>query len=246
MLLAGGHPWSDRARIRAASLWGGDRSAVSGPAAAWWHGMLTSAPAEVELTVPRRSGLRAGRASGSAGGTWHLSTERRSTGCGWPRSRSPPWRPPSRCRTGRCSSTGRCSGTRIRRGLPGYCRNLGARGGAGIAVLLVAAADRADSAAERLMISIMRGAGAERLGARPPVRPVDDRLRVPGREAGRRGGRLAWRMDVDRFRADRHKGNALVRAGWDVLRFTWHDLQPAGLRARRDPHGPTRRATARP
>ena len=34
----------------------------------------------------------------------------------------------------------------------------------------------------------------------------------------------AWHMDVDRFRADRHKGNALVRARWDLLRFTWHDL----------------------
>lgn len=31
-------------------------------------------------------------------------------------------------------------------------------------------------------------------------------------------------MDVDRFRADRRKGNALVRAGWQLLRFTWHDL----------------------
>ena len=26
------------------------------------------------------------------------------------------------------------------------------------------------------------------------------------------------------FRADRHKSNALVRARWDLLRFTWHDL----------------------
>lgn len=34
----------------------------------------------------------------------------------------------------------------------------------------------------------------------------------------------AWHMDVERFRADRHKGNALVRAKWDLLRFTWHDL----------------------
>jgi len=34
----------------------------------------------------------------------------------------------------------------------------------------------------------------------------------------------AWHMGVDRFRADRHKGNALVRARWDLLRFTWHDL----------------------
>lgn len=34
----------------------------------------------------------------------------------------------------------------------------------------------------------------------------------------------AWHMDVERFRADRHEGNALVRAKWDLLRFTWHDL----------------------
>jgi hypothetical protein len=26
------------------------------------------------------------------------------------------------------------------------------------------------------------------------------------------------------FRADRRKQNALVRAGWDPSRFTWHEL----------------------
>ena len=45
VLLAGGHPWSDRARVRAAALWIGDRGVVSGPAAAWWHRMLADAPA---------------------------------------------------------------------------------------------------------------------------------------------------------------------------------------------------------
>ncbi|MGE3286718.1 MAG: hypothetical protein AB7J32_11545 [Pseudonocardia sp.] len=35
---------------------------------------------------------------------------------------------------------------------------------------------------------------------------------------------LAWQVDVDRFRADRRKLNALVAAGRLVLRFTWHDL----------------------
>jgi very-short-patch-repair endonuclease len=29
---------------------------------------------------------------------------------------------------------------------------------------------------------------------------------------------------VQRFRTDRFKGNALVGAGWTLLRFTWHDL----------------------
>lgn len=104
-----------------------------------------------------------------------------------------------------------------------YCRNLGARGGADIAVLLAAAADRADSAAERLMISILRGAslggwthghGFERWMIDFAFPAAKLAVEVDG-----------WaHMDVERFRADRHKGNALVRAGWDVLRFTWHDL----------------------
>ena len=34
----------------------------------------------------------------------------------------------------------------------------------------------------------------------------------------------AWHVDADRFRADRRKQNAFVRAGWDPLRFTWQDL----------------------
>ena len=46
----------------------------------------------------------------------------------------------------------------------------------------------------------------------------------PGRRVAVEIDGWAWHMDVDRFRADRHKGNALVRAGWDLLRFTWHGL----------------------
>jgi very-short-patch-repair endonuclease len=43
----------------------------------------------------------------------------------------------------------------------------------------------------------------------------------------------AWHVDAERFRNDRRKQNALVRAGWDPLRFTWHDLdgRPAAVLA---------------
>jgi very-short-patch-repair endonuclease len=34
----------------------------------------------------------------------------------------------------------------------------------------------------------------------------------------------AWHHDQERFRLDRNRQNALVLAGWTVLRFTWHDL----------------------
>ncbi|MHC8501945.1 hypothetical protein HF519_02310 [Pseudonocardia bannensis] len=43
-------------------------------------------------------------------------------------------------------------------------------------------------------------------------------------------GGWAWHVGAERFRAGRRKGNALVRGGWDLLRFTWHDL--AGERGR--------------
>ncbi|MDI1461929.1 DUF559 domain-containing protein [Catellatospora sp. KI3] len=35
----------------------------------------------------------------------------------------------------------------------------------------------------------------------------------------------AWHSAGDRFQHDRTRQNRLVRAGWTVLRFTWHDLR---------------------
>jgi very-short-patch-repair endonuclease len=35
---------------------------------------------------------------------------------------------------------------------------------------------------------------------------------------------MAYHVDVDRFRRDRSRQNALVTAGWTILRFTWADL----------------------
>jgi very-short-patch-repair endonuclease len=91
-------------------------------------------------------------------------------------------------------------------------------------VLLAAAADRADSAAERLMIAIMRGAALRGWvhGLQFDRWTVD--FAFPAARLAIEVDGWAWHVDVERFRADRHKGNALVRAGWDVLRFTWHDL----------------------
>jgi len=35
---------------------------------------------------------------------------------------------------------------------------------------------------------------------------------------------MAWHSSADRFQRDRSRQNALVNAGWLVLRFTWADL----------------------
>jgi hypothetical protein len=59
LYLASGHRLTHEARVRAAWLWAGDRALVSGPAAAYSHGMLDRAPDVVEVTVPRRHDPRA-------------------------------------------------------------------------------------------------------------------------------------------------------------------------------------------
>lgn len=225
VMLAGGHPWSDRARVRAAALWAGDRAAVSGPAAAWWHGMLRSAPSVVDVTVPRCCGLRARpgvrvRRRDLAAVDQVRAAGIRLTGKPLATLEAAVAVPEGSEFLDRALQR-HVDFTAVHRA---YCRNLGAHGGADIAVLLAAAADRADSAAERLMIAIMRGAALRGWvhGFRFDRWTVD--FAFPAARLAIEVDGWAWHVDVERFRADRHKGNALVRAGWDVLRFTWHDL----------------------
>ena len=92
VFLATDHPWTDRARVRAAGLWAGERA----------------------IAIP----------DGSAFLDRALQKH-----------------------------------VRFERVYRAYCRNLGAAGSAAMGRLLVAAVDRADSAAERLMLRILRGAG---------------------------------------------------------------------------------------
>jgi very-short-patch-repair endonuclease len=223
--LAGGHRLTDRARIRTAGLWAGEDAAVSGPAAAWWHGMLERAPREVGVTVPRSRGVR-----GWAG----IQVRRRDL------------HPADRVRVHDLAVTGRAltaleaavavpEGSAfldrvLQKHVPfeqvyrAYCRNLGARGSARAGALLTAAADRADSVAERILLRLLRDAGISgwQLGLPFAGRLID--LAFPGARIAVEIDSWAWHTDVDRFRSDRRKGNALVRGGWVVLRFTWHDL----------------------
>lgn len=105
-----------------------------------------------------------------------------------------------------------------------YCRNLGAHHGAGIASLLTAAADRADSVAERLLVALLRGVGLTGwVHGHPFGRWMVD-VAFPAATLAVEVDGWAWHVGADRFRSDREMGNALVRAGWVLLRFTWHDL----------------------
>lgn len=225
VFLVGGHPLTDKARIRAAGLWAGERAAVSGPAAAWWHGMLHTAPAQIDVTVPRHLGLRAHPG---------IRIRRRNLDVADQIGTHGVWltdKPLTALETAAAMPDGSVFLDRALQKHVGfdrvyraYCRNMGAKGAARIALLLTAAADRADSAAERLMLSILRAAGLTGWERDVPFGRWAIDIAFPAAMLAIEVDGWAWHMDVDRFRADRHKGNALVRAGWDLLRFTWHDL----------------------
>jgi very-short-patch-repair endonuclease len=225
VFLAAGQRFTDRGRIRAAGLWAGDRGTLSGSAAAWWHGMLTVVPARIEVTVPRRLGLRGDRGIRirrrdlPAADVVHRNGIRCTAA------------PLTAVETAITIPDGSVfldralqKHVRFEEVYQAYCRNVGARGGAEAAALLIGAADRADSAAERLLISLLRDAGLTGSEhGRPFERWVID-IAFPEAKLAIEVDSWAWHVDVERFRADRRKGNALVRAGWQLLRFTWHDL----------------------
>jgi len=103
-------------------------------------------------------------------------------------------------------------------------RNHRRHGSAAAARLLSAAGDGARSHAERLLHRLLRRAriGGWRVGYRCLVYQLD--VAFPEQRLAIEVDGWAWHVEVDRFRADRQRQNALVNAGWRVLRFTWHDL----------------------
>lgn len=227
--LVGGHRLGAEARVWAAWLWAGERAAVSGPSAAFLHG-LPVAPSlavhlAVHLTVPaacsprHRSGIVLRRRDLAPEDVVH----RRGL-----RATAPPL---TALETAVALPDGSTFLDRVLQrdvAFPdlhaAYCRMVGRRGAPAAGRMLAAAADRADSAAERLLIRLLRGSGVTGWVLGHPVGPfrIDVAFVVP-RVAVEIDG-WAWHVDADRFRADRRRQNVLVAQGWTVLRFTWHDL----------------------
>jgi len=246
VFLVGGHRLTDEARVRAAWLWAaeldtaadepaeaasraaGPEVAITGPAAAHWHGMLARGPAVVDVTVPRRTkprarpGLRVHRRDLSAADVVTLRGLR-VAGKGLATLESAIALPDGAAFLDRALQRH----LRFPELYGAYCRGLGRVGSAEMGRLLVAAADRADSAAERLVIKHLRAAGITGWVSGFPFGPYLIDLAFPQAKVAVEIDGWAWHVDRDRFANDRRKQNALVRAGWTVLRFTWHDLTTA-------------------
>jgi hypothetical protein len=237
--LAGGHPYGDRARVRAAGLWAGDAGAVSGPAAAWWHGMLDLAPAEVTVTVQRHVGLRGypgvtvRRRDLDPDDVTHVKGIR-LTGHALTALETAITVPDGSAFLDRA----------LQKHVPfhdvylAYCRNMGARGFARAATLLAAAADRADSVAERILVKLLRGRD-HRLESWTSVPTMEDRHRVPGRADRHRDRQLGLAHRRAALPDRPLQGKRPGRSGVDppALHLARPD-QPPRLRRRPDPGGP--------
>lgn len=217
---------SDAARLRAAALWAGPRTAVSGTAAAWWLGLLDSCPEVIEVTAARdrqpgrRPGIVVRRRTLAEQDLvvvrsvcvtdTPLTVLEAAVALG---SRGGEFLDRALQRRVRFSTLYRA-----------HCRNLGRRGSRAAGTLLAVAADRAASEAERLLVRLLRDARVTgwRLGYALPGCVLD--LAFPEARVAIEVDGWAWHSSAERRRGDLRRQNRVVLAGWTILRFTWDDL----------------------
>jgi very-short-patch-repair endonuclease len=103
------------------------------------------------------------------------------------------------------------------------------RGNGQLRILAERLGDGAAAESERILHRLLRQAGITGWVANQEVWADGELVGVvdvalPARRIAVEVDGMAHHVDVDRFRADRAKQNALVALGWTVLRFTWADL----------------------
>jgi len=224
--LAAEHEYTVEARVRLAALQAGDRATVTGVAAAWWHGLWPHPPDTVEITVPARRRVRPAP---------NVRIHRRD----------PDWRDrvdtrhlwvtePALTVLEAAVALGKRGPELLDRALQrrvrfetvhrAHCRNFGSHGSGTAGAVLAAAADRAASQAERLIIKLLRDARISGWKRGYWISGYEVDLAFPELRIAVEVDGWAWHVDVERFGRDRRKQNALEVTGWTVLRFTWHDL----------------------
>jgi very-short-patch-repair endonuclease len=218
-------PFTDAARIRA-TVWGhGLRAAASGLAAAWWHGVTKYAPDIVEVTVPRNShgrchsGSRVRRRDLTAvdiveqRGLQLTAIDLTVIEAAVRRGGGPKLMDSALQRYGELKPL-----------WAAHLRNKGRHGSPAARLLLQAAEDGARSAAERLLIRLLKDAGITGWIGNHPVAGYRVDVGFPGLKLALETDGLAFHSDSDDFHHDRVRQNAIILAGWQVLRFTWLDL----------------------
>ncbi|MGH3875346.1 MAG: DUF559 domain-containing protein [Pseudonocardiaceae bacterium] len=229
--LVGRREPDQRAGTRAAVAWAGSGAVASGLTAAWWWGLRDWAPAAAEVTVPRTRSRRG--LADVALRSRNLDPVDLVVVRGLPVTALPLTVLDAAAALGGDSGRPLVDRALQRRVSfaelhAAYCRSFGRHGTPWLGRVLRQAADGACSQAERVLHGLLRGARiggwvANHLVVASGVEYWIDIAFVAHRLAVEVDG-WAWHSDVDRFARDRRRQNALVLAGWTVLRFTWHDL----------------------
>jgi very-short-patch-repair endonuclease len=218
-------PFTDAARIRSA-VWGlGAQATASGLAAAWWLELTRFAPDVVEVTVPRvsnhprRPGTRVRRRNLCAadvierGGLRVTAMPLTVIEAAVRRGGGP-----------KLMDSALQRHVELRALWDAHLRNKGRHGSPATRRLLQAAEDGARSAAERLLIQLLKTAGITGWKANYPVAGYKVDVGFSACKVALEADGLAFHSDSDDFHNDRVRQNAIALAGWQVLRFTWLDL----------------------
>ncbi|OBB47705.1 DUF559 domain-containing protein [Mycobacterium sp. 852002-51961_SCH5331710] len=218
-------PFTGAARVRAA-VWGyGPQATASGLSAAWWHSMTRFAPDIVEVTVPReshhphRAGIRTRRRDLASSDV----VERKGL-----RVTAIPLtvvEAAIRERDGVVlMDSALQSVVELRDLWRAHLRNRGRHGSPAARRLLQAASDGARSAAERLLVKLLREAGIGGWYTNHPVDRYKVDVAFPAQRVAIEVDGWAFHSDAEVFVKDRNRQNKIALLGWSVLRFTWLDL----------------------
>ena len=218
-------PFSDAARIRAA-VWGYGSSAVaSGLTAAWWHGLTRFAPGIAEVTVPRDSH---GRRHAATRVRRRRLDERDVVECRGLRVTSLPLTVVEAA--AQHGGGVKLMDNALQRHVDlnalwhAHLRNRGRTGAPRSRRLLQAASNGSRSAAERLLVKLLNDAGIVGWQANYRVAGYRVDFGFPGARVALEVDGMAFHSGAEEFQIDRERQNAIVLAGWQVLRFTWLDL----------------------
>jgi very-short-patch-repair endonuclease len=218
-------PFTTAARIRSAVWSYGDRATASGLAAAWWHGASTYTPRFVEVTVPRTNNGR--RRHGTRLRRRDLEPADIVERNGLRVTALPLTVVEAAVRRGggpQLLDSALQRHVELQQLWRAHLRNKGRHGSPAARRLLQAASDGARSAAERLLVRLLKDAGITGWQTNFPVGRYKVDVAFPGSRVAIEVDGLAFHSDSEVFHTDRQRQNRITLLGWTVLRFTWLDL----------------------
>ena len=225
--------WTLAASVRVAAEWASPTGALLAITAAWWLGLGVDDPRPLTVALPRRRGgspppgltvveRDATHSRVRHRGLWVVKTA--LTVLDAAAALGPDGQPFMDRALQRHVSLEELQ--------QAHAQHLGRRGSAAAGRLLVRAADRAASEAERRMIALLRAAGITGWSVNLSVPLRDGRtalvdIAFAGVRFALEVDGWAYHVDRSRFVTDRTRKRGLVADGWVVAEVTWWELENA-------------------